>query len=247
MSDSTPKKENPLLNVLLNIIIPTVILIKFSGPEDLGPQLGIIVALAFPITYGVFDFFRARKINFFSALGVVSIFLTGGITLLGLDPKYIAIKEAAIPALFGIATLVSLRTRYPLVKTFLFNDNIMQTDRVHDALEAKGNESAFERCLTIASYMIAGSFCVSSILNYALAKWVLVSPPGTEEFNAELGRMTALSLPVITIPAMIILVGALYYLFKQITRLTGLSLEDIFIEHEESNKDKNEKNNEQES
>ncbi|WP_075187982.1 VC0807 family protein [Teredinibacter haidensis] len=236
MTDVSQKKENPFINLLLNIVIPTVILMKFSGPDHLGAKLGLIVALAFPITYGVIDFFRIKKVNFFSTLGVISILLTGGITLLELDPKYIAIKEATIPALFGIATLISLKTRYPLVKTFLFNDKVMQTARVHEALESKGNEKVFENSLTNASFMIAASFGLSSVLNYALAKWVLVSPPGTEAFNAELGKMTALSLPVITIPAMLVLVLALYYLFRQITKLTGLSLEDIFIDPDEHKK-----------
>ncbi|MEQ9565027.1 MAG: VC0807 family protein [Pseudomonadales bacterium] len=115
----TPQRENLLLNILLNIVIPTIILTRFSGEDRLGPQLGIIIALAFPIAYGVRDYFRAYKINFFSALGVVSVTLTGGMSLLELDPQYIAIKEAAIPAIFGLATLISLKTRYPLVRTFL--------------------------------------------------------------------------------------------------------------------------------
>ncbi len=224
------RKENVFLNLILNIVIPTVILVKFSGDKYLGPQLGIIVALAFPILYGVYDFFAAGKVNFFSVLGVISIMLTGGISLLELDPKYIAIKEATIPALFGIATLVSLKTRFPVVRTFLYNDKIMQIERVSQALRHNGNEKAFDQTLVRASYVIAGSFFLSSFLNYVLAKIILVSPPGTEAYNAELGKMTALSLPVITIPAMLVLFGALYYLFRSITRLTQLSLEDIFVD-----------------
>ena len=92
------KSESLLLNLLFNIIIPTVILTKLSGDDYLGTRLAIVVALAFPVIYGLKDFVAARKINFFSALGVVSVFLTGGISLLELDPAYIAIKEAAIPA-----------------------------------------------------------------------------------------------------------------------------------------------------
>ena len=104
------KSESLLLNLLFNIIIPTVILTKLSGDDYLGTRLAIVVALAFPVIYGLKDFVTARRINFFSALGVVSVFLTGGISLLELDPAYIAIKEALIPAIFGLATIVSLKT-----------------------------------------------------------------------------------------------------------------------------------------
>ena len=48
-----------------------------------------------------------------SAIGIFSTLLTGGMTLLELDPNYIAIKEAAIPAAFGIAVLVSMFTPIP--------------------------------------------------------------------------------------------------------------------------------------
>jgi hypothetical protein len=50
-------------------------------------------------------------------LGLVSILLTGGIGLLQLDTRWLAVKEAAIPGLIGLAVLMSTRTRYPLVKT----------------------------------------------------------------------------------------------------------------------------------
>ncbi len=225
-----PKRESLLLNLALNIVIPTVILTKLSGDQHLGTQWAIVVALAFPIIYGLNDFRTTHKVNFFSALGVVSIMLTGGISLLELDPKYIAIKEAGIPALFGIAMLVSLKTRYPLVKTFLYNDKILQVDKVAEALKRTNHESEFEGALVNASYLITLSFFLSSVLNYALAKYLLVSPPGTEAFNAELGKMTALSFPVIAVPATLIMMGALFYLFSRIKKLTELDLEDILIQ-----------------
>ena len=221
------KRESLLANLLLNIVIPTLILTKLSGDEYLGTKLAIVIALAFPLAYGLKDFVATRKINIFSALGLISIFLTGGISLLQLDPKYIAIKEAAIPAIFGIATLFSLKTRFPLVKTFLYNDKVLKVDKIAEALRQTGNELAFESVLKNASYVVAASFFLSSVLNYVLAKIILVSPPGTVEFNAELGKMTALSYPVIAVPAMLVMMGALFYLFRNIHRLTKLDFEEI--------------------
>ncbi|KUJ84302.1 MFS transporter [Microbulbifer flavimaris] len=224
-----PKRESLLLNLLLNIIIPTLILTKLSGDDWLGTKWAIVVALAFPLVYGLRDFTQSGKVNFFSALGIISILLTGGISLLELDAKYIAIKEAAIPGLLGIATMASLYTRWPLVRTLLYNDRILDTAKIARALEGRGNLLAFERTLQHASWMIAGSFFLSSALNYILAKILLQSPPGTEAFNAELGKMTALSFPVIALPATIILMAALFFLFRRIGQLTGLKLEDVIV------------------
>lgn len=233
-SKSAEKPENIWINLIFNILIPTLILTKFSGEQQLGPQWGVVIALAFPVGYGVRDYWQRKKLNFFSALGVISVLLTGGMSLLEIDPKYIAIKEAAIPALFGLATLISLKTPWPLVRTFLYNDQVLETDRVNRALDQYETHAAFERALRNASIMLAGSFFLSSVLNYLLARWVLVSPPGTEAFNAELGKMTALSFPVITLPAMVVLMSAFFYLFREIKRLTHLDLEDI-VRHQEKN------------
>lgn len=222
-----PKRENFLANMLLNIVIPVVILSKLSGDQYLGTRWAIVVALAFPLGYGLRDFFLTRKINVFSALGFISILLTGGISLLELDPQYIAIKEAAIPGLIGLMTLFSIKTRYPVVKTFLYNDKVMKIDKIAQALKDNHAEIRFEKVLQNASYLVAASFFLSSILNYILAKVILVSPPGTEAFNAELGKMTAWSYPIIALPATLVMFGALYYLFHNIRLLTHLDFEDV--------------------
>jgi hypothetical protein len=112
-SSRKPQKESFLANLLMNIVLPTLILTKLSGDDSLGPTWGLVAALSFPLSYGLQDFIRNKKINGFSALGIVSVLLTGGISLLHLDAKYIAMKEAGIPALLGIATLISTKTRYP--------------------------------------------------------------------------------------------------------------------------------------
>ncbi len=225
------KKESLLANLLLNIIIPTLILSKLSSDEYLGTKLAIVVALAFPFAYGLKDLIGNGKVNFYSALGIVSIMLTGGIGLLELDAEYMAIKEATIPGILGIATVGSLYTRWPLVRTFVYNDKIFATEKIAAGLAFKGTETEFERTLTTASWVIAGSFFVSSVLNYVLAKVILQSPPGTVAFNEELAKMTALSYPVIVIPSMIIFAAALFYLIRRLTRLTGLSFEEMLEQH----------------
>jgi intracellular septation protein A len=223
-----PEKRGGLLgNLLFNIVIPTLIMTKFSGEQHLGPLMAIVVALAFPVVYGIRDYLQAHKPNFFSILGVVSVVLTGTMSLLKLPPEYIAIKEAAIPGLFGLATLISVNTRWPLVKTFLFNEQVLKVNLVHEALSKYGNEQHFEMKLKNASYMVAGSFFLSSVLNYILAKVMLVSEPGTVAYTEELGKMTALSFPVIALPSTIVLMLALWYLLNQIKKLTHLDIEDL--------------------
>jgi hypothetical protein len=207
--------------------VPTLILTKLSGDDYLGIKLAIVVALSFPIIYGLHDFFTRGKLNIFSALGVVSVTLTGGISLMELDAIYIAIKEASIPAVFGLATLLSLKTSQPLIHTFLLNESVMDTQRINQALVQHNRLQEFDKLLVNASWILAGSFFLSSVLNYLLAVVILTAEPGTVAFNEQLGKMTALSFPVIALPAMLVLTADLFYLFRGITKLTGMPLEEI--------------------
>jgi hypothetical protein len=230
-SEVAPKKGSGFFaNLIFNIIVPTLILTKLSAPEYLGPVWSIVVALSFPIGYGIWDLKQSGKVNGFSILGIVSVFLTGGISLLQLDPKYIAIKEAAIPAIIGVGVFFTQDTRYSVVKILILNDQLLRLDLLKQALQEANNTALFEKKTKVATTIIASSFFLSSVLNYILAKVILVSPPGTTEYSQELGKMTALSYPVIMVPSMIILIGAMWYLFSQIKKCTGKGFDSFIAE-----------------
>jgi hypothetical protein len=237
MTDTTPStqathKPRPLIDLLVSILIPSLILMKLSGEAKLGADGALILALAFPLTWGSFELLKYRKFNFIALLGLVSVLLTGGIGLFKLDNQWLAIKEAAIPGLIGIAVLVSTRTRFPLIRTMLFNKTVLNVDKIHECLEQSGNTEQFEARLLKATYWLSGTFFFSSAMNYVLAKWIVISPAGSEAFNAELGRMNLLSYPMIAIPSMIMLMAIFYYLWRTIHGLTGLKLEEVMANAE---------------
>ncbi|QJR82006.1 MFS transporter [Alteromonas pelagimontana] len=233
-SNETNKPQNQnqgfFGNLAFNIVIPVVLMSYASSEDYLGPAWSIVAALAFPFIYGIWDLKQSGKVNGFSILGIISVLLTGGISLLKLPAEYIAIKEAAIPALIGIAVVITQYTKKPLVKMLILNDQIINWPHLNRVLEQKGKEHEFNRKVAVSSYIVAGSFFLSSALNYILAKMILVSEPGSTAYTEELGRMTALSYPVIVIPSMILLVTALWYLFSQISKITGEEL-DNFLNH----------------
>ena len=227
MPETERHKQNPLVDLLVSIVIPSVILMKFSGAQDLGALQALILALAFPLGWGAVDLLRCRRINFIAVLGLVSIVLTGGIGLLALDTQWLAVKEAAIPGLIGIAVVVSTRTRYPLVKTLLYNPALIDVARVQQCLTERGNGEAFAARLQTATYLLGGTFFFSAGMNYVLTTWIVNSPAGSEAFNEELGRLTLMSYPAIAIPSMLMMMAVLWYLVKAMRNLAGLQLGDI--------------------
>ncbi len=228
---TTPSRPNPLVELLITLILPALILMKLSGPDYLGSVNALLLALSLPLFWGARDLLRRGKVNGFAVLGLVSVLLTGGIGLLQLDTRWLAIKEAAIPGLIGLAVAISAWTRHPLVRVVLFTPALMDVERIQRELDARGNAAAFDARLRIATWMLGGTFFFSAAMNYLLATWIVVSPAGTAEFNEELGRLTLLSYPMIALPSMLFMMLALYYLVRAVRDLAGLSLSEALRQH----------------
>ncbi len=220
------QNENALTNLLFNIIVPAVILMKFSKEQYLGSTWGLVIALAFPAIYFLYDLFKNKKTNFISILGFVSVLLTGGIGLLALSPRIYAIKEALIPFIIGVAVLASVRTKYAVFNKLLYRPEVFEVTKIDQILNDNGNKETFIKKMTYANFFLSSSFFLSSFLNYGLARLIVKSPSG-EAFNEEVGKMTMLSYPVIVLPSMIILGLVFYFFIRDIKRLTGLTFEEV--------------------
>ena len=228
MSNPAPKPENMLVNLVCNIVLPTVVLMKFSTERWLGPMWGLVVALIFPVSYGLYDLAKRKKTNFLSVLGFVSVLLSGGMGLMKADGFWFAVKDAVLPTCIGAMVLATLRTKSPLLREMFFNEQIVDVARVDAALAERGGRDEFERLVRRASVWLAVSFLVSAPVNFALARYILVAPPGTPEFNAQLGRMHVLVWPVIVVPSMIAMMIIFWKLIGGLSRLTGLTSDEIF-------------------
>ncbi|MBF0470377.1 MAG: MFS transporter [Gammaproteobacteria bacterium] len=237
--NSSVHKTRPIIDLLVSIVIPSFILMKLSGDDALGATTALITALAFPLSWGVFERLQYKKFNFIALLGLISVLLTGGIGLLQLDPQWLAVKEAAIPGLIGITVFISTYTRYPLIKVLLYSPTILDVNKIKGKLNDRGNTAAFEARLLNATYFLGSTFLFSAMMNYILAKWIVTSPTGSAAFNEELGQMTLLSYPVIAIPSLLMMMAIFYYLWRAIDGMTGLTLEEILITHSSERKHDN--------
>ena len=222
----TAKKDNGFASLLINILIPSLILMKGVDKLGLTNIQAFAIALSFPIIYGLYALIALKKKDLISVLGFVSILITGLIKVFEFPAEYIAIKEAAIPLIIGIAIIITNFTSFPLVSKLLYNDKILNIQKIESVLDEAGKKvlnAAFKKI----SYYLALSFLFSAILNYILAKLIVVSDPSTDAFNEELGRMNFLSFPVIAVPSTIFLMVILWSLLKQLKKLTGLETEDL--------------------
>ncbi len=218
------KRENLLVNLLINVVIPSFILMRASGPESLGPVWALVVALSFPLCYGIWDVVVRRSFNMIAFLGLLSVILTGGIGLLQLPNTVLAWKEALVPFVFAVVVFVSLWTPYPVLESLLKNAFDFQYLR---SKVSRKDQKTLQMVLRRSTYLLVASFLLSAVLNFVLASWIVVSEPGTVAYTEELGRLTLLSYPVIALPSMVVTICMVWYLLRGLRRLTGLPVEEL--------------------
>jgi hypothetical protein len=129
--------------------------------------------------------------------------LTGGIGLMELDARWLAIKEAALPAGLGVLALVSSHRGGPGIEFLL--GRMLDADAMNQALNERNTMPEWLASAAIATRRTGYILFVSAIANFALARTLVVSEGGSQAFAEELGRFTAMSFPVIGIPTTLLM------------------------------------------
>ena len=215
-----------MLKFLLTIVIPIAILLTLSDADRLGAIPALLLSLVLPLGYGVWELARSRQVDVTAAISIVSLLFTGLIGLLELPPEWFAIKEAAIPLLFSVLIAGSAGTRFPLVR--LLFDQVVERETAARAIASRSAEDAYRRLITRTSWLWAGTMALSGIMRYVLATVVVTSTPGSAAFNRELGTMSALRLPTVTLVTLILMIATTTYLVRGTSRLTGLTPSQFF-------------------
>jgi hypothetical protein len=254
MPDPKPPQEHPLANILLNVLIPVMVLDHLSkdpaiqtllGKEvkfwHIGPVKAIILALALPLGYGIWHYLKTRKFNVFSALGFISVLLTGGLTFYlwnqdgTVKPNaglLFGLKEASIPLALAAAVIFSQRTATPLIRTFLYSDSIFDIPRIERRVAERDAGEGYARLLRQATWLFAGSFLLSSGLNLGLAWWFFRgfeagAIDALERYNQIVSRITWWGFVAIGAPLLVMLFVILTRLLKGLRELTGLDDKDL--------------------
>lgn len=237
MANNNENKKNKqsfndmLMNILFNIVIPVIILKKvpeFWDNEN-AAVVALCVALSFPIGFFIYDYIKTKKSNFISILGFISVLLTGVIGIFQIPNEYLAIKEASVPFIIMIVCLVSLITPFPVVEKLVYNDAVFNKDLINNKLEENNNSEQMHKVMRNSTLIVAASFLLSTILNYTLAKKIVVSDPITQaaQRTQEIGDLTFWSYIFIALPCTIVMGVAIYYIVAQLSKLTGLKTEEL--------------------
>jgi hypothetical protein len=218
-------KENLFYSLIFNVALPIFFMSKMSA--ILGSINALLIALAFPLTYAIYDFYKRRQANPISILGFVSILIKGLFALFKVDGFWFAVQEAAIPTFLGIFTIVSALINKPFVKYFIYNENIFNIDYLEEILNQKNATAHFKKLIWQVTLVFGSAFFLGGVLNYILARHIIVSPAATEAFNKELAQMTLYGYVVIVLPKFLITMFGLWWFISRLKKLTGLNMNQI--------------------
>ena len=244
-SKSATTQENPFADIIINVLVPVVVLSYLSKEGDklwhIGPMWAMFVALAIPIGYGIWHYFKYRQMNVFSLVGLFSVVLTGAITIYlwsGGESvrKHAAllfgIKEAVQPLVLGSLLLITHKMSNPLFNVVVYNDAIFDISQIEAAVAGRGVETNYKKLLWKATLLFFGSFLISSVLNVGLAFYFLgdldpLSENWKELYNSDVAKITGWGFVVIGAPILVVGGCILWYLVSGLKRLTGLETEMI--------------------
>lgn len=228
----TGKQENPFLNLIFNIIIPVYILNNLS--IKLGPQRALLLAVAFPLLYGAYDFLTNKHFNWISLLGLLNIGFSGGLALSGMGGIVFAVKEMIFPLLIGVFVFFSASQPVTIIEKLFLNPKTMDVDRIRSVIEEKNLQQPFKNLLKNCTRYMSFSFLISAILNFVLALYIftpidpsVVGDDRSLMLNEQLARMTKFSFPVIMLPSLIITGTIIYILLKKLSELTQLPMQEL--------------------
>lgn len=256
MSEKKAAQEHPLANIFINVLIPVLALSYLSKdpelqqslgkavrPWHIGPVKALVVALALPLGYGIWHFVKTRKPNFFSGLGLVSVLLTGGLTIFlwnkdgTVKPHadvLFGLKEASIPFILGLAVIGSHFTSSPLLRVFLYSDSIFDIPKIERRVDEINARDSYQKILFQATVMFAASFFISTVLNFGLSLYFLgdldhAAANARELYNARVAKLTGWGFAVIGVPILIFLFFTLRRLLKGLGSLTGFKDDELML------------------
>ncbi len=235
---STPPKkppqrpDSPWINLLVTVVLPVIILNQ--GTKHIGALPALIVALLFPLVYGLREFLTKGKPSMLSVLGILNVVFTGGFALVRLSGIWFAVKEAVFPTLIGLFVYLSSYTRKPFMLFLFKNPQIINVELLEQKLAGQQNESSFMTLMKTSTQVLSLSFVLSAILNFGLA-WKIFIPLDAalsfegqgEALNSQIAEMTKWSVPVIMLPSMIIVTGIFLWVLKRVQGLSGLTQDQL--------------------
>jgi hypothetical protein len=214
---------DPLMDILINVILPSLTLEFLSEPQRLGPTKALLLSILLPCFFILHSWIKGHTLNRFSLLGLATLLITGGLGLLQLSVFWFALKESFFPIILGLLFPFTAKNKKPLFTELILQPNLFDLSSISKKIKEFNLEHQYQKLISKYSWFLALITFGSAALNFTLAYWLLNGKTsGSTEFTQALGRLTWTGYLIIGIPLLLGMMLIVFQFAKSLGKLTQL-------------------------
>lgn len=195
-----------------------------------------LVSALVPVAWVLADLFLvSRRFNFITAFLGLNAIVRGLLAFWFVDGALYALKDTAGGILIVLAFGGSLLLGHPLLGAFVAQTLGPRTPWQEASLERLFAERPVARTLLITTAGLALLNAVTAAINFLLNLWMVTASFGTEEFNAQVARVNAVTRVALGVPEALVMGLAIWWVIYSLhsrlySRLTGFDGQKDFWE-----------------
>jgi hypothetical protein len=174
--------RNILWDIVLNATIPLLLYKVSKRYISHSELLALLIATTFPLVKNVVGFIRHRQLDPVSILVLLGIVTSCIALLLGGDPRILLVRESLFTGVLGVACIVSLLLRRPMMfyfgRYFMAGNDPGKREKFDASWQWPEARFAHRLITTVWGIVYAGEFAVRVLLIYTLpVTYVLAISP----------------------------------------------------------------------
>jgi hypothetical protein len=174
--------RNILWDIALNATIPLLLYKVSKRYISHSELLALLIATTFPLVKNVVGFMRHRQLDPVSILVLLGIVTSCIALLLGGDPRILLVRESLFSGVFGVACIVSLVLRRPMMfhfgRYFMAGNDSERREKFDASWQWPEVRFAHRLITTVWGIVYAGEFAIRVFLIYTLpVTYVLAISP----------------------------------------------------------------------
>lgn len=225
-------KKNPWIELLVNIFLPSFILSKFS--DQWGALNTLLIALAFPAIYFIWELAKEKKVNYLSLFGLLNTLFRGLLAVFELGGAWFVVNEAIFPLILFVFVFASAYSTKPFIKWMLSQSGAIDFDKLEAQAHSNDHGENFIHLQKKTTIMFSMTLLFSAVVNLLIALVVFKDIPETlakderaKILNEQISQMTIWGWVGITIPSLLALGFIFYHYFKKMGVYTNTTLEEL--------------------
>ncbi len=218
------------VDVLLGAVVPILVLSYLSEP--LGAVPAYLISALVPVGWVVADLlFITKRLNFITAFLGLNALVRGLLAFWFVDGALFALKDSAGSAVTVLILGGSLLLGRPALRAFAEQGLDPRTPQQESALHSLFAERPVVRSLVVGTAMLTLVHAAAGTANFLLNLSIVTAPFGTDEFNAQVAKVNAVTRVAIGLPEGLATGFAIWLVFRALhSLLPGVPGEDGFWE-----------------